>query len=153
MTAAKTRYDKLFEAYEQFTLAIADLDDPMAATLCASWDTTKRTYEQALASGTRQSQLAAGMEQGLRELPMALRAEGGGKHAGMLEILHRSIAANVPEFFRQDESLLAAVVARGKIRNAREYYLVRHRIDELEGDAGALQECALLVDLVDRFAS
>lgn len=152
MTTAKTKYEKLFAAYEEFTRAIAGLNDPMAAMLCASWETTKRTHEQALASGGRTSQLAAGIEQGLRELPMALRAEGG-SHAAILGILHRAIAANFPEFFVQDAALLAAIVARSKIRNAREYYLVRHRIDELEGDAGAAAERDLLYALVDRFES
>jgi hypothetical protein len=152
MTTAKTKYEKLFAAYEEYTQAIAGLDDPMAAMLCASWETTKRTYERALASDGRKSQLAAGMEQGLRELPMALRAEGG-KHAAILEALHRAIARNVPDFFEQDEARLAAIVERSAIRNAKEYYLVRHRIDALEGDAGATAERDLLYKLVDRFES
>jgi hypothetical protein len=152
MTTAKTTYEKLFAAYDEFTRAIAGLNDPMAAMLCASWETTKRTYEQALASGSKTSQLAAGMEQGLRELPMALRAEGG-NHAAILQALHRAIAANHPGFFRHDDALLAAIVERSKIRNAKEYYLVRHRIDALEGDAGAAAERDLLYRLVDRFES
>jgi hypothetical protein len=152
MTTSTTKYEKLFATYEEFTRAIAGVNDPMAAMLCASWETTKRTYEQALASGSRKSQLAAGMEQGLRELPMALRAEGG-NHAAILGMLHRAIAGNFPEFFEQDEALMAAIIERAKIRNAREYYLVRHRIDALEGAVGAAAERDLLYALVDRFES
>lgn len=152
MTTTTTKYDKLFAVYEAYTQAIAGVNDPMAAMLCASWEATKRTYGQALASGGKTSQLAAGMEQGLRELPMALRAEGG-KHAEILGILHRAIATHFPEFFKHDAALLAAIVERSKIRNAREYYLVRHRIDALEGDAGALAERDLLYQLIDRFES
>jgi hypothetical protein len=55
--------------------------------------------------------------------------------------------------FKHDAALLAAIVDRSKIRNAREYYLVRHRIDALEGDAGALAERDLLYQLIDRFES
>jgi hypothetical protein len=153
MTTARTKYEKLFAVYEEYTQAIAGLNDPMAAMLCASWETTKRTYERALASGSRKSQLAAGMEQGLRELPMALRAEGGGRHADILAQLHGAITTHFPEFFKEDAALLAAVVDRAKIRNGKEYYLVRHRIDELEGDAGAAAERDLLYRLVDRFES
>ena len=86
-------------------------------------------------------------------MPMALRAEDCAKRAEILEALHMAIAANYPDFFRHDEALLAAIVERSKIRNAKEYYLVRHRIDELEGDAGAAAELELLVKLVDRFES
>jgi len=148
----KTKYEKLFAVYDEYTRAIAGLDDPMASVLCAAWETTKRSYEQALASGGKKSQLASGMEQGLRELPMALRAEGG-KHAAILDMLHRAITTHFPEFFKQDAALLAAIVDRSKIRNAKEYYLVRHRIDELEGDASAVDECNRLYELIDRFES
>ena len=153
MTTTKTKYEKLFAVYDEYMRAIAGVNDPMAAMLCASWQATKRSHEQVLASGGKTSQLAAGMEQGLRELPMALRAEGGGKHAEILGMLHRAIATHFPEFFKCDAALLAAIVERAKIRNAREYYLVRHRIDELEGDAGALAERDLLYRLIDRFES
>ena len=139
--------------YDQFTQALAGIDDPLAAMLVASFETTKRTHEQALAAGTRKSQLASGMEQGLRELPMALRAERCAGRAEILEALHKAIAANYPDFFRHDEALLASIVDRSKIRNAKEYYLVRHRIDELEGDAGAVDECNRLYELIDRFES
>jgi hypothetical protein len=106
-----------------------------------------------LESGVAKSKLASGMEQGLRELPLGLNAEGHGAHAEIMRILHGSIARHYPEFFRKDESLLAAIIGRSKIRNAQEYYLVRHRIDELEGDAGASGERSLLYKLIDQFES
>lgn len=65
----------------------------------------------------------------------------------------RAIARNFSDFLEQDEALLAAIVARSKFRNAKEYYLVRHRIDALEGDAGAGSERDLRYALVDRFES
>ena len=153
MTTTTTRYERLSAAYDHFTQALAGIDDPLAAMLVASFATTRRTHEQALAAGTSKSQLASGMEQGLRELPMALRAEGCARRAEILDALHEAIAANYPDFFRHDEALLAAIVERSTIRNAKEYYLVRHRIDELEGDAGAAAERNLLYTLVDRFES
>ena len=153
MTTTKTKYEQLAAVYDQFTQALAGIDDPLAAMLVASFETAKRTYEQALAAGITKSRLAAGMKQGLRELPMALCAEGCARRAEILQALHESIAANYPDFVRHDEALLAAIVERSKIRNAKEYYLVRHRIDALEGDAGAAAERDLLYQLVDRFGS
>jgi hypothetical protein len=153
MGAAKTKYEKLFAVYEDFTTAIANVHDPFVSSLCSSWTSSKSAYEKAIEAGVRKSQIASGLEQGLRELPMLLREVENGKRAQVLRILHSSVAKNFPEFFRQDASLLAAVVARSKIRNAHEYYVVRHRIDELEGNAGALDECNLLHKLVDQFDS
>lgn len=84
---------------------------------------------------------------------MLLREVEIGKRAQVLESLRSSVSRNFPEFFRQDTSLLAAVIKRSKIRNAREYYAVRHRIDELEGDTGTFDECNFLYKLVDQFDS
>lgn len=82
---------------------------------------------------------------------MLLRELENGKRAYISKILHSSVARNFPEFFRQDVSLLAAIIGRSKIRNASEYYAVRHRIDELEGDTGPLDECNVLDKLIDQF--
>jgi len=41
MSAAKTKYEKLFAVYEDFTTAIADVDDPLVSSLCSSWKSTK----------------------------------------------------------------------------------------------------------------
>jgi hypothetical protein len=153
MGTANTKYEKLFAVYEDLITAIADIRDPVISSLCSSWKSSKSAYEQALKAGVRKSQIASGLEQGLRELPMLLREVENGKRAQVSKILHSSVARNFPEFFRQDASLLAAIIERSKIRNAREYYAVRHRIDELEGDTGTLDECNLLYKLVDQFDS
>ena len=153
MGTAKTKYEKLFAVYEDLTTAIADIQEPVVSSLCSSWQASKSAYEQALKAGIGKSQIASGLEQGLRELPMLLREVENGKRAQVSTILHSSVARNFPEFFRQDASLLAAIIERSKIRNAREYYAVRHRIDELEGDTDTFDECNLLYKLVDQFDS
>jgi hypothetical protein len=70
MARSKTRYDKLLATYEDLVAAISDVQGPLIACFCSSWKSTKSGYEQALQSGTTKSQIASGMEQGLRELPM-----------------------------------------------------------------------------------
>lgn len=153
MSAAKTKYEKLFAVYEDFTTAIADINDPCILTLCSSWKAAKNAYRQAEQAGVRKSQLASGMEQGLREMPMLLNELADGKRAQVSKIFHSSVITNLPEFFKQDASRLAATIERSKITNEREYYLVRNRIDALEGEADALDELTLLYKLVDQFES
>jgi hypothetical protein len=153
MSAAKTKYEKLFAVYEDFTTALVNEHDPVVSTLCSSWKSSTSAYEQALRAGVRKSQIASSLEQGLRELPMLLGEVENDKRGQVARILHSAVATNFPEFFRQDASLLAAIVQRSKISNAREYYAVRNRIDELEGKTDALDECSLLYKLVDQFDS
>lgn len=151
MARSKTRYDKLLATYEDLVTAISDVRDPVIVGFCSSWKSTKTGYEQALKSGATKSQIASGMEQGLRELPMLFCEVNGEQRAQLLNCLHMAVVTNFPEFFKRDATLLASVVGRRKIRNAREYYLVRHRIDELEGEASSYDERELLHKLVDQF--
>ena len=153
MARSITRYDKLLATFEDLIAAISDVQEPMIAVLCSSWESTKNGYEQALRSGATKSQIASGMEQGLRELPMLFHEVSGEHRARLLNVLHIAVAKNFPEFFKKDAALLASIVERKKIRNAREYYLVRHRIDELEGDASNFGERERLYKLVDQFES
>lgn len=153
MARSTTRYDKLLATFEDLIAEISDVQEPMIAVLCSSWKSTKNGYEQALRSGATKSQIASGMEQGLRELPMLFHEIGGEHGSRLLNVLHIAVAKNFPEFFKKDAQLLASVVERTKIRNAREYYLVRHRIDELEGDASSFDERERLYKLVDQFES
>ena len=153
MTRSTTRYDKLLATFEDLIAAISDVQEPMIAHLCSSWESTKNGYEQALRSGATKSQIASGMEQGLRELPMLFHEVSGEHRVQLLNVLHIAVTKNFPEFFKKDASLLTSVVERKKIRNAREYYLIRHRIDELEGDASNLGERERLYQLVDQFES
>ena len=151
MARSTTRYDKLLATYEDLVAEISGVQDPLISGFCSSWESTRKAYEQALQSGATKSQIASGMEQGLRELPMLFREAGGKQRAQLLAILHIAVVKNFPEFFSKDALLLASIVKRRKIRNAREYYSVRHRIDELEGEASSLGECQLLYKLVEQF--
>ena len=151
MCANRTKYDKLFAAYEKFTKSICEVDDPIVAAICSSWESAKANYGQAVESGVRKSQIAQGIEQGLREMPMMMSMVEKEKRERVLAILRVSLDDTFPEFFKQDATLLAAVIQRSKIRNEREYYLVRHRIDQLEGEADVPTELALLYQLVDEF--
>lgn len=151
MARSITRYDKLLATFEDLARAISDVQEPLISGFCSSWESTKNGYEHALRSGTTKSQIASGMEQGLRELPMLFREIGGEQRVQLLNLLHIAVVKNFPEFFKEDASLLASVVERRKIIDAREYYLVRHRIDELEGQPSNSGECELLYKLVDQF--
>lgn len=153
MRAAGTKYDRIIAVYEQFIAAIAHIDDPVVKKLCHSWQSAKDKVEQAIATGTRSSAIASGLEQGLRELPEFVGAIAIEHRAQVRVILHDVMTAHLPEFFRQDASRLAAIAKRAKIRNEREYYLVRHRIDALEGEAGSPDELAVLYTLVEKFGA
>ena len=148
-----TRYDKLFAVFEAFTTALQDLDDPFATNYRHAWETAKHRYEQAIGTGVTRSAIASGMEQGLREMPFLFAEISESSRARAVSAWNKAILTHYPEFVAKDAERMAAVLARGRIRNEREYYLVRYRIDELETGSGTQEELDALYRLVDAFES
>ncbi len=67
------------------------------------------------------------------------------------DALAAAIKTHFPEFLAKDAARLEKIKARGSIRGESEFYLVRHHIDILEGEAGPDAELRRLYELVDRF--
>ena len=153
MCAARTKYDKLFTLFDEFSAAIAGINDPSVQQFCAAWISSKKVYAEAIESGVRKSTITAGMEQGLREMPVIFMQLNDVQRTEVMNALRAAVVDNFPEFYEKDALLLASIIRRAKIRNEREYYLVRYRIDELEGRPEGVGELGSLYQLVEKFES
>lgn len=97
------------------------------------------------------SALAAGLEQGLREMPTLLKSIHPEARKRAIEALSAAIVARYPDFLAKDAERLARIRARGAIRSENEYYLVRHHVDLLELRPQQEEDLRLLYELIDRF--
>jgi len=140
---------KLVAVFDQFHEGLAMLGDARAKQLVANWADIRERYVRP--EGTPRSALAAGMEQGLRETPMLLASMGSSVRKLAADSLTAAIAAHYPEFLAKDAERLKEVKSRGFIRGENDYYLVRHHIDTLEGEAGRKDELRKCYEMVDRF--
>jgi len=149
-----TRTDKLTKliaVFDQFHGAIEALDDPLAKRLAANWTEIRSNY--LAPTKAPRSAYAAGMEQGLRETPLLLGSMPPPARKAAAEALAVAIAAHYPEFLLKDAAQLERIKVHGSIRGEREFYLVRHHLDILEGDPMRKQELQQWYELVDRFES
>ena len=64
-----------------------------------------------------------------------------------------ALREHLPSFAAEQDERLAKVVARGSIRSEREFYLVRHAIDNAESGMQPPAELSSLYSLVERFES
>ena len=142
---------KLVAVFDQFHQDIARLDDPKAKCLADNWAGIRHQYVEP--AGAPRSAFAAGMEQGLRETPMLLQSMHPEARKCAVQALAAATSAHYPDFLIKDAERLAKIRARGSIRGESEFYLVRHRVDLLEGEPGHDEELRLLHVLVDRFES
>lgn len=149
-----TRTDKLSKlvaVFDQFHDAIAQLDDPKAKRLVESWAGIRHRYIEP--SGAPRSAFAAGMEQGLREAPELLESMHPDVRKYAIQALASATSAHFPDFHAKDAERLAKIKERGSIRGEREFYLIRHRVDLLEGNSKQAEELRLLYKLLENFES
>jgi hypothetical protein len=149
-TLARTdRLTKLVAVFDQFHEAISRLDDPMAKRLIAIWAGWRKKYEEL--NGAPRSAFASGMEQGLREIPMLFWTMPAELRKFSVQGLAAATSAHYPDFLEKDAERLAKIKVRGSIRGEKEFYLVRHHVDLLEGEPSQEMELQQLYDLVERF--
>lgn len=131
-----SRFDSLVAIYDRFNVELLRHDHPLARSMAENWTSAKTQYLGWLAdpeSDATRSKLASGMMQALREMPRFLREMPREVSASLLPALRRITSDELPNFFDYEFHKLARIVVRGRIRNADEYYLARHRLDEIEG--------------------
>jgi hypothetical protein len=91
------------------------------------------------------------MEQGLREIPMLLSGVPAPIGERLIKAFRQILQEEAPDFLSGDSDKLMRIVKRGRLRNEREYHLVRHRLDEIEGHNEHHGETAILLGLLDSF--
>jgi hypothetical protein len=149
----RTKAEKLLAVYARFAQGIANIPDPRAQDI---YRVAAGAHEFVAEARLRQpkptnSQIAAGLEQGLREMPGSVREVGAKWRSEFARALHQSITIEYPEFLALDAQRLAKIMERGRIRTESEFYLVRHRIDIAEGEPELTEELEKLYALVGAY--
>lgn len=62
-----------------------------------------------------------------------------------------AIQAEYADFLEKDKQRLTKVLARGNVRTESEWYLLQHRVDEIEGVAEYEEELGLLYRMMDEY--
>ena len=148
------KLEKLIAVYEHFGQEIAAIPDPWASKLAKQSNAVRTTVDRTLGKepGATKSQFAAGLEQGLRDTPDFIAMVSPEWRAHVAKALNNAVQTAYPEFLAKDAERLEKIRDRGKIKTDSEYYLIRHKIDVLEGSG----DTKLLMDfyaLVDSFGS
>lgn len=105
------------------------------------------------AQGTKptSAQVVTGLERGLREMPDLIAEVDDQWRGAVSKALHDAVAAEYPEFLRLEAARLEKVIARGSIKTAAEFYLVKYRIDVLESEPELAKALRTLHALANAF--
>ncbi len=147
-----TKLQKLFAVFERFHQSIASVPDDTTTLLCKNWSTNKHTYATP-PPGVRPSELVAGLEQALLELPMIVAAVAPAHRANVARALSAAVQAEHPTFFSAQEERLSSIIEKGRISSESQFKLVRHALDLLEGIEQEGVRLRKLYSLVDQYES
>lgn len=143
------RLTRLVAVFDEVHEALARLSNPVARVLAKNWADNRKQFT---AAGTApRSALVAGLEQGLRELPMILSSMPSGERTVVAGALSAAVAAHYAEHGARDLARLERIKTRGSIRSEGEYHLVRYRMDALERVPAQQDELQRLQELVAGF--
>lgn len=147
----KTKFTQLVSAYGQLGFALRTLGIASLAELADTWDEALNQMHAMLSEKNppyTRSVMVGGLEQGLREAPVFFSSLPEAQRHAALKMHRRAIEAHVPDFFKLDQDVLQKVLARGQIKNENEWYLLRHRVDEIEGELSHASELEKLYTLL-----
>lgn len=145
-----TECEKLLAVYARFAQALAGIPDLQAQALHRLAGGVPQFVAEARLHEPQptQAQVAAGLEQALRELPDVIAEVDAAWRPAVSRALHDALSSHCPELLLLDSQRLAVIVARGRIGTQAEYHAVQHRIDVLEGEPELGEELRSLYALV-----
>ena len=151
----KQKFEVLADIYTQLGTEFRSLGIPKLIAIADSWTKVLSKMQELRISKAqvKTSALVAGLEQGLRETPLVLSSLPEAERNLALKRFRQVISLHAPSFFEKEREKVEKIVARGKIKNETEWHLVRHRVDEIEGEVSQTPELLQLYTLLDTYES
>ncbi|GAA5786305.1 hypothetical protein [Chitiniphilus shinanonensis] len=149
MNASRTpKYRRLINIFNELSAVFMASGDSKLVLLATSLDKALSQFDTPPLPAPA-SVIATGLEQGLRETPEFFSALPDPLRQQMYATYRTIVERHLPDYFAKDAQHLEKIMTRGKIRNEREWYLVRYQVDLLEGEAqhrDRLDQCYRMLD-------
>jgi len=148
----KTKLDKLVLVYLELGNELRKFDNPTLEKWTAPLLSIEKWREEMILKA-KPSMIVAGLEQGLREVPEILASCNLPNDIQQMafKAYYHVVESHVDGFFIKDREKREKIVTRGKIKNEKEFYLIRNRVDEIEREPSYETELSILYKLLDDF--
>ena len=144
----------LFCVYAELIDELGKINDSKLHVLVDGWVISLRESQNYLDDPDipiKPSQLVSGFEQGLLETPQLLLELPEQYRASSMKIFYFVVQKHIPGFFDKQQKALERVVTKGIIKNENEWYLVRARMDLIEGLNSNEEEFDMLHELLLKY--
>jgi len=140
--------------YKELAEELGKLNSSELQPLLDSWYVSLGQVNEILNNSDNEikpSQFASGFEQGLRDTHLMLGDLNTQYRSSAIKVFYKIVGLHFPGFFQKNKAQLERIVAKGKIKNDNEWYLVRHRVDEIECQPNNQAELSVLNELLGKF--
>lgn len=144
----------LVNVYKELAEELSKLNSPELEPLLNGWSVSLGQVNELINNpdnAIKPSQLASGFEQGLRDVHLMLGNLNTQYRSPAIKVFYKIVGSHLPNFFQKSKVQLQCIVAKEHIKNENEWYLVRHRVDEIEGQPNNEAELAVLNELLGKF--
>lgn len=148
------KLETLVNVYKELAEELGKLNSPELEPLLNGWSVSLDQVNEIISNADnpiKPSQLASGFEQGLRDIHVMLGDLNAQHRSSAIKVFYKIVGLHLPSFFQKSKAQLHRIVAKGRIKNENEWYLVRHRVDEIECQPNNEAELAVLNELLGKF--
>jgi hypothetical protein len=97
------------------------------------------------------SEIAKGLEQGINDLLLLIADIEPELRSNAFSVFYEAVNSVSPDYFKKLNAKIQRIFKRGEIKTESEFYLMRNRLDQIEGNG--TQEEKTIIDLLGDYES
>ena len=145
----KTKFDVNLEICQKVLEALSDIGSeqlaPIIQGVSKSIDQIKGWVNDNKFPAPK-SEIAKGLEQGINDLSLLIDDLEPNFRSKAFSAFYQAVNSVNPDYFEKQNAKIQRVIKRGKIKTESEFYLLRNRLDRIEGNGS--HEEKIISDLV-----
>ena len=131
----KSKFDNYFEICRELPKQLSKLDTSELKPILDAFENSTSEIQEWLDSNelpASKSAIATGLEQGINEIPNFFEGLPNPVKTEAFSIYYGVLNSVIPNYFEKLAKRIDKIIARRKIKNESEYYLIREKFDQIE---------------------
>lgn len=141
----KTKFDLYFEICQRLVTALSNIDSARLSTIVDSYSKAVVQISEWVSEEKNpvpKSEIAKGLEQGVNDLPLLIDDLEPPIRSAALAAYWDTLDSVIPDYAERLAKNIQRILKRGYIKSESEFYLLRNRLDQIEG-SGSEEESAI----------
>jgi hypothetical protein len=133
----KTKFDVNFEIWQKVISALLDVGSNQLAPIIQGFSKSIDQINSWVTDNkfpVPKSEIAKGLEQGINELSLLIGDLEPEFRSKAFSAYYEAVNSVNPDYFEKLNAKIQRIIKRGQIKTESEFYLLRNRLDQIEGN-------------------